>query len=168
MSVRFDILLKQWELTTKPMIQITQLQNTYSMDKTSVTEATLDNFYNNFNEGYSATTMIFNTETKLNNLIEESTKKIEKIANNSLHYHLTSGLKFYDNITIGNKTYNNYLHFLINISNIQLILSFIIFIILVTVFNLTVLALIKKFIDCCKRVNKKNCCKKMSCWVIKK
>ena len=114
MSVRFDLLLKKWKLKTKPMIQWTGEQNSFSVAETS--------------------TLSFDFQLK-----EELLKA--QITNIS-----RTEIKWYDDISVDNKTGSNYLTFLLNISNIHLILYLILFITLMTVINLLIACMIKR---CC-------------------
>ena len=134
MSVRFDLLLKKWKLKTKPMIQWTGEQNSFSVAETS--------------------TLSFDFQLK-----EELLKA--QITNIS-----RTEIKWYDDISVDNKTGSNYLTFLLNISNIHLILYLILFITLMTVINLLIACMIKRCCNCCKNLYcKNNCCKKLCCWV---
>ena len=134
MSVRFDLLLKKWKHTTKPMIQWTGEQNSSTVTQTA--------------------TLTFDLQLK------------EEILKYQINNITKTEMKWYDDISVQNKTVSNNLTFLLNISNIHLILYLILFIILMTMINLFIAFMIKKCINCCKNLHcKKNCCKKI-CWVI--
>ena len=132
MSVRFDLILKKWKITTKPMIQITEEQN-----DSSASETATHSFDFHLKEEFLQTNLTFKT----------------------LPYVTRTRADV--DISVENKTVRNYLAVLLNVSNIQLILCLILFFTLLIVINLSIAHMMKRCLDCFKKIN----CKKISCWV---